>query len=146
LRKGFGLISAIIILLLVSTLMVVVVKVAFISVKHASDTYLQQRAELFMQSVTENALLAIEGYNRKENNNCLTKMHFVDENKKFEANVTVLRYYCYDMSDCPCGSLTKKIKTDKSHGYVLLKIVVEGNETLLGGKKIRLSQVSLQRP
>jgi hypothetical protein len=126
--------------------MAVVVKVAFISVKHTSDTYLQQRAELFMQSVTENALLAIEGYNRKENNNCLANMHFVDENKKFEANVTVLRYYCYDTDDCPCGSLTKKIKTDKSNGYVLLKIVVEGNETLLDGKKIRLSQVTLQRP
>jgi len=145
LKKGFGLISAIIILLLVSTLMVVVVKVAFISVKHTSDSYLQQRAELFMQSAIENSILAIEGYNRKENGNCLENMHFVDENNKFEANVTVLRYYCYDVNDCPCGSLTRKIKTDKSHGYVLLKVVVEGNESLLG-KKIRLSQVTLQRP
>jgi len=146
LRKSFGVISAIIIMLLIASLMVVVVKLSFVSVKHTSDTYLQQRAQLFMQSSIENALMAIEGYERNSSNGCLRHIHFIDENGKFEANITVLRYYCYkNAADCPCGDIKKSIQTDKSHGYVLMKVVVEGNESKIE-KKIRLEKVTLQRP
>ena len=75
-KKAFGLISAIIVLLLIATLMVAVVKFAFISVKHTSDSYLIQRAQLFMQSSIENAIMAIEGYERSSD--CLKKIHFTD--------------------------------------------------------------------
>ena len=146
-KKAFGLISAIIVLLLIATLMVAVVKFAFISVKHTSDSYLIQRAQLFMQSSIENAIMAIEGYKRDNTNKCLENIHFTDENNMFEANITILRYYCYDKSDCPCGDLNKSIKTDKSHGYVLMKVVVESNTSNPRvEKKIRLITTTLQRP
>ncbi len=144
-KKGFGLISALIIMLLIATLMVAVVKFAFISVNHTSDTYLQQRAQLFMQSAIENAVLAIEGYDRKKKGNCLKNIHFVDENGKFEANITVLRYYCYN-GNCGCNdnTLEKPISTPQSHGYVLMKVVVTNKNPDI--KKIRLEKVTLQRP
>ena len=148
-RKGFGLISALIIMLLIATLMVAVVKFAFISVSHTGDTYLQQRAQLFMQSAIENAIMAIEGYDRKDKGNCLKKMHFVDENNKFEANISVLRYYCYN-TNCGCSSndvssgLVKQIDTADSHGYVLMKVIVTNKNSDI--KKIRLEKVTLQRP
>jgi len=147
LKKGFGLISAIIILLLVATLMVVVVKFAFISVKHTSDSYIQQRAELFMQSAVENALLAIEGYDRKANGNCLENITFEDPQGRFVAKINVLKYYCYDLNDCPCANAVN-IQTPKSHGYVLLKVTVESNESneKNSGKKIKLQKITLQRP
>jgi len=146
-KKGFGVISALIIMLLVATLMVVVVKVSFISVKHTSDTYLQQRAQLFMQSAVENTLTAIEGYDRKKNNSCLEHIIFRDEQKRFTANVDILKYYCYDTDDCPCNNAVK-ISTPFSHGFVLLKVTVESNITnpKNGNKKIRLEKVTLQRP
>ena len=125
-----------------------VAKVAFISVKHTSDTYLGERARLFMISATENAILAIEGYERNETNHCLKKMSFIDEDERFEANVTVLRYYCYDMNDCPCeNNLALHIQTDKSHGNVLLKIVVESNlsNPRNNHKYIRVEKTTLQR-
>jgi len=145
LKKGIGVISALIIMLLIATLMVIVTKFSFISVKHVSDTYLQQRGMLFMQSAIENAILAIEGY--KRNNNCLKHITFEDEQNRFIANIDVLRYYCYDLDDCPCDNV-KKISTDKSHGYVLLKVVVESNLSNLrnDNKKIRLEKITLQRP
>ena len=144
-KKAFGLISAIIVLLLIATLMVAVVKFAFISVKHTSDSYLIQRAQLFMQSSIENAIMAIEGYERSSD--CLKNIHFIDENQMFEANITILRYYCYDKNDCPCGDLNKSIKTDKSHGYVLMRVVVESNTSNPRvDKKIRLMTTTLQRP
>jgi hypothetical protein len=148
-KKAFGLISAIIVLLLIATLMVAVVKFAFISVKHTSDSYLIQRAQLFMQSSIENAIMAIEGYKRDNTNKCLREIHFTDENHMFESNITILRYYCYYKSnnDCPCGNLVKKIKTDKSHGYVLMRVVVESNTSNPRvDKKIRLMTTTLQRP
>ncbi len=144
-KKGFGLISALIIMLLIATLMVAVVKFAFISVNHTSDTYLQQRAQLFMQSAIENAIMAIEGYDREKKGNCLKNIHFVDENGKFEANITVLRYYCYN-GNCGCNdsTLEKQISTPQSHGYVLMKVVVANKNSDI--KKIKLEKVTLQRP
>jgi hypothetical protein len=146
-KRAFGVISALIIMLLIATLMVAVVKFAFISVKHTSDSYLIQRAQLFMQSSIENAILAIEGNDRKSNG-CLKNIHFTDENNMFEANITVLRYYCFDENDCNCNSdLINDIQTDKSHGYVLMKIVVESNTSHPRiNKNIRLEKVTLQRP
>ena len=144
-KKAFGLMSAIIILLLISTLLVAVVKFAFVSVKHTSDSYLIQRAQLFMQSSIENAIMAIEGY--KRSSDCLSNIHFIDENNMFEANITILRYHCYDNDDCPCEDLNKSIKTDKSHGYVLMRVVVESNiSNPRVDKKIRLVTTTLQRP
>jgi hypothetical protein len=136
-------------MLLISTLMVAVVKFAFISVNHTSDTYLQQRAQLFMQSSIENAIMAIEGYDRKTNGNCLKNIHFVDENGKFEANITILRYYCYN-GNCGCSSsdvssgLVKTIDTPESDGYVLMDVVVTNRNSDI--KRIRLEKVTLQRP
>jgi len=147
-KRAFGVISALIIMLLIATLMVVVIKFAFISVKHTSDSYLTQRAQLFMQSSMENAILAIEGYDRKSNG-CLRNIHFIDENGMFEANIAVLRYYCFDENDCNCSSsdLINDIQTDKSHGYVLMNRVVERNTSHPRiNKKIRLEKVTLQRP
>jgi len=101
---------------------------------------------LFMQSVIENAILAIEGYDRKKNNNCLKHITFEDEQNRFIAEINILRYYCYDLNDCPCDNI-KKISTYKSHGYVLLKVVVKSTSSPRNNnKKVRLEKITLQRP
>ncbi len=137
-RKGIGLIWAMIILLLVSFMLVFIAKVAFISSKHTQNSYSIQRAELFMQSAIENTLLAIEGYDRK--GKCLKTIHFTDENNRFEANVSILRYYVYNKcpKNCP---ICVPIKTSFSNGYVLLKVSVQSPED-----HIKLSKITLQRP
>jgi hypothetical protein len=148
LRKGIGLIWAIIILLLIATLMSVVTKIAFFSVKHTSDSYMIQRAQLFMQGAIENAILAIEGYERNESKcDFLKTINFVDEDKRFEANITILRYYIYNAdcsSDC---SICKNIKTYFSNGYVLMDVNVSAlTNAKNDNKKILLEKVTLQRP
>ena len=136
-RKGIGLLWALVILILVSTMMVFIAKVAFISQKHTTISYGIQRGELFMQSCIENALLAIQGYDRKKNNDCLENIKFSDEKNRFSCEVKVLRYYCYN--DCVCES-KKIIKTPFSNGYVLLKVIVSSPKD-----NVRLSKVTLQR-
>ena len=146
-RKGIGVITALIILILVAVILSSVIKLSFLNVKHISDSYMGERARIFMQSVIENSIMAIEGYDRKSHNNCLKHLHFTDEDNRFEANVTVLRYYCYDMSDCPNCSVAKKIDTDKSHGNVVLKVVVESNRSNpRNSGYIKLQKITLQRP
>ncbi len=148
-RRGIGLLNALMIMIMIAMILGSVAKISFVTVKHTTDSYLGERARLFMLSATENAILAIEGYDRKSNGNCLTNMSFTDEDSRFEANVTVLRYYCYDLADCACQdpTLMQKIKTDKSHGNVLLKIVVETNlsNNRNANKHIRLIRTTLQR-
>ena len=146
-RKGIGIITALIILILVAVILSAVIKLSFFNVKHISDSYMGERARIFMESAIENSIMAIEGYNRKMHNNCLKHIYFTDEDNRFEANVTVLRYYCYDMSDCPNCSIAEPIATDKSHGNVVLKVVVESNRSNpRNSGYIKLQKITLQRP
>jgi len=147
LKKGIGLLWAIVILLLMASLMTAVSKIAFFSVKHTSDTYMIQRANLFMQSAIENSLLAIEGFDRS-GGKCLKTIHFLDDNKnpRFEANITILRYYIYDTCPSDC-SICVPIQTDFSNGYVLMDVKVASlNNDKNNHKKILLEKVTLQRP
>ena len=137
-RKAIGLIWALIILLLVSFMLVFIAKVSFVSQKHFTMSYGIQRGELFMQSCIENALLAIEGYQRNSTNKCLEDINFSDENGRFTCNVKILRYYCYE--NCPCSNV-KKIQTPFSNGYVLMKVTVSSLQD-----HIKLSKITLQRP
>jgi hypothetical protein len=147
LRKGIGLIWALIVLLLIASLMTAVTKIAFFSVKHTSDSYMIQRAQLFMQSAIENSILAIEGFDRSDGK-CLKNIHFVDEDKRFEANITILRYYIYEDEGCPSDcDICKPIKTDFSNGYVVMDVKVASlNNAKNDNKKILLEKVTLQRP
>jgi len=142
LKKAFSLFWAIGIILIISTLMVAVVKISSIQIKHTSDSYLIQRAQIFMQSAIENAILAIEGY--KRDSDCLQEIEFKDEDRRFKAEISVLRYYCYD--SCKCSN-SKIIDTSKSNGYVLLKVVVYSTDNPKNGdKKVYLEKITLQRP
>ncbi len=138
-KKGIGLIWALIILLLVSFMLVFIAKVAFISQKHIGMSYGVQKGELVMQSCIENAILAIEGYDRQKNNNCLEDINFA-YGKDFNCSVKILRYYCYKNANCPCSN-KKPIQTPFSNGYVLMKVTVTSNKY-----HIKLSKTTLQRP
>ena len=138
-RKGIGLLWALMILILISGMMVLIAKVAFISQKHMTTSYGVQRGELFMQSCVENTLLAIEGYERNSSSKCLEDLNFTDEKNRFSCNVKILRYYCYD-NNCPCDNV-KNIKTSFSNGYVLMKVSVKSDRD-----HIKLSRTTLQRP
>ena len=129
---------ALVILVLISTMLVFIAKVAFVSQKHMTLSYGVQRGELFMQSCIENAIMAIEGYDREKNNDCLEDINFSDEKNRFECNVKILRYYCY--SNCPCDNKVV-IKTPFSDGYVLMKVNVISSKD-----NIKLSKITLQRP
>ena len=98
-----------------------------------------------MQSSIENALLAIEGYDRGTGK-CLKTINFVDEDKRFESNITILRYYIYKTCPSKCN-ICVPIKTDFSNGYVLMDVNVSSIDNAKNNhKKILIHQITLQRP
>ena len=125
--------------------MAAVTKIAFFSVHHTSDSYMIERGELFMQSSIENALLAIEGFDRSKGD-CLKTINFVDEDKRFESNITILRYYIYKTCPSNCN-ICVPIKTDFSNGYVVMDVNVSSIDNAKNNhKKILIHQITLQRP
>jgi len=146
-KRGFGIITALLIVVLVSFLLMVVLKVSSVGVKHMSDTYLKEQAELFMHSSIENAIMAIEGYERNSTSGCLKHIYFKSSDGRFESNISVLRYYCYDMDKCPNCDIAVPIETSKSQGNVVLYTVVQTTDSPRNGvKKLRFSKVTIQKP
>jgi len=139
--------TALLILILVSFLLMLILKASSVGIKHVADSYLKEDAQLFMQSSIENSIMAIEGYERNDSSKCLKHIHFKSSDGRFESNTTILRYYCYDMDKCPNCDIAVQIKTDKSQGNTLMQTVVyTTNSPRNGDKKLRFSKVTLQKP
>jgi len=149
-RKGFGLLQVLLVIILVSTILIIAMKYALVSAKQTSDIYSKQSAELFLNSAVEMTLLAISGYKRDATNGCLSEVNITSPDKRFIADVNITKYYLLSGSaDCGyCGALCEPIKTDDSQGMVMLEVVVETNSThpKNRGKNIRLTRRTLQRP
>jgi len=58
-RRGFGILQALAIMLLLAGLLTIMLKYARIGVRHTAESYLREQTELFLQSSIEQALLEI---------------------------------------------------------------------------------------
>jgi len=151
-RRGFGILQALLVIVMISGLLVVAMKYATVSVKQTADVYVKEASELFMDSAVEMSLLAISGYDRNATvpPSCLNEVHIISPNKRFFADINITKYYLLEGSeDCTyCGGLCEPIKSDDSHGMVMLEVVVKTDpiHPKNKGKDIRLTRRTLQRP
>lgn len=149
-RKGFGLLQALLVIVLISGIMMIAMKYATVSIKQTKDLYIRESAELFMNSAVELSLLAIQGYERNATSGCLHEVNITSSDQRFRADVNISKYYLLEGSeDCGyCGSLCKPIQTEDSHGMVMLEVTVESNATnpKNGKTKVKLYRRTLQRP
>jgi len=152
-RHGFGLLQALLVIVLISGIMMIAMKYAKVSIKQTKDLYIRESAELFMNSAVELSLLAIQGHNRA-NNGCLHEVNITSSDQRFRADVNISKYYVYNGkdnngSDFNCtGSRMQSIQTEDSHGMVMLEVRVESNATnpKNGKTKVKLYRRTLQRP
>jgi len=153
-RKGFGLVQALIIIVLISGIMVIAMKYAQVSIKQTSDLYAKESAELFMDSAVEIALLSISGFDRNTSGRCLERVFITSADQRYKADVNVSTYFLHKNSSdsLTCKALVsqqvQEIDTEDSHGMVMLEIVVETNASHPKNqdKQIRLTRRTLQRP
>lgn len=151
-RSAFGLIQALIIIVIVSGLLVIAMKYANITTKQTTDLYVKERAQLFIDEAVEVTLLAISGFDRS-GGDCLKNLTIRSEDKRFLADINITKYYLYNGADndgsilVSCGRVVS-IDTEDSHGMALLEVVVETNAThpKNRNKVIRLTRRTLQRP
>lgn len=139
-RKAFGILQTLVIMLLVAGLMTMVLKYASIGAKHTQDSYIREQAQLWLESSVEWALFQMQ----KEGGRCwaggdaptLTQNGVV-----YTSSVQVEKYYLYNET---CSLVdTTAIFTAKSQYYVMLR--VEVNATLDAEPHIRLLRRTLQR-
>jgi len=153
-RKGFGLLQVLLVIILVSTILIIAMKYALVSAKQTSDIYSKQGAELFLNSAVEITLLAISGYKRDNTNGCLREVNITSPDNRFIADVNITDYYLLkDSNDsilCKLGSgyRVHDIQTQDSQGMVMLEVVVKTNPNnpRNRGKNIILTRRTLQRP
>ena len=157
-RKGFGIIHVILIIVIVSGMLALALRYAKITVRHTSDSYLREEAELFMRSSVELALYSISGYDRKAHSNCLAELtiNSPKENNisRFIADINITDYYLFGGSDdyviCDGNSSGKydvhPIDTEESHGLVMLEITVRANPNHPKNKnRVRIVRRTLQK-
>ncbi len=153
-RRGFGLLQALLVIVLVSGILVIAMKYATVSVKQTSDIYVKEAGELFMDSAVEMSLLAISGYERNAISHCLDEVTVISSDKRFKADVNITNYFLLkdsnDSTFCKggLGYSVHDIQSDDSHGMVMLEVVVQTDPThpKNQGKDIRLTRRTLQRP
>ncbi|MGD9971338.1 MAG: hypothetical protein AB7S65_12925 [Sulfuricurvum sp.] len=142
-RRAFGLLQVLMILLFIGGLVTVTMKYVSIGPKHYADSFTREQAELFLQSATEAAILQIQAYDRS-GGNCYPGGTIISSDGRFEATVTINRYYLADGSTC-ANAPYEAIQTGESHGMVDMTMTVTSQMGKVG-HPVQLSRRSLQRP
>ena len=142
-RKGFGLITAIIIMVTVSVLMTLMISLSASSVKQTSDLYLREQAELLARSAVEYGLLAISGHDNSVD--CIENVNITYLNT-YEANLTM--YYIYQGAAVPCANvLESNITTSESNLTTMIDVRVAVIQSVAGNTEpIVIHRRTIQKP
>ena len=150
-RKGFGLIYALFVIVLVAGVISLALRYAKSSIIKTTNIYEKESAELFLNSAVELSLLAISGYKRNSTNGCLKDINITSNDKRFIAKVHIKWYYLTSGSNdalyCSDDNLTHSISTEESHGMAMLEIEIDSNDTNPKNSiPLRIIKRTLQRP
>ncbi len=147
-RRGFGLITAIVILITVATLMTLMISLSSSAVKSTTDLYLKEQAEILARSATEYALLAISGHDNSVN--CVENINITyptsPPNNTHDINVTI--QYIGNAIPLTCNNiLVNNIDTNDSNLTVIIDTVVsvnQANTRII--QPIRFHRRTIQKP
>lgn len=148
-RKGFTLITAVLFIILVSTIALLALMLSSFSTKQTSDLYLHEQAELLLQSGTEFALLAISGHDIATTGNCINTINAQYPQAGAGALFNIDMNISYIGSGLPggCNILSNTIVTPESNVTAIIDTIVEttpGNN--VSTEPIRLHRRTIQKP
>ena len=147
-RRGFGLITAIIIMVAVALLMSLMLTLTHASLKATTDVYLKEQAELLARSATEYTMLAISGHDNT--NSCIEHVNINYPNAAtptHEANVSVY-YFFSNGAPANCNTvLDNTIVTKESNMTALIDVWVSVDMNNTGiTEPIVIHRRTLQKP
>ena len=145
-RRGFTLITAILLILLISTIAMLSLSLSSLTTKQTSDIYLREQAELLLQSATEYALLAISGRDIATNG-CINTINAqypqAGANALFDINIS-LSYLGNGLPNT-CNRLDNNVSNLDSNVTVMIDTVVTSANSV-STEPIRLHRRTLQKP
>ena len=143
-RRGFGLITAIVIMMTVAVLMSLMIGLSSSTVKQTSNLFIKEQARLYLRSATEFALLAISGHDNSVS--CVEDVNITFDNNSYHASVDI--WYMGRGISASCSKIVDNtIQTDDSNYTVIMDVIVEANQTKLGlSEPIKLYRRTLQKP
>ncbi len=145
-RKGFSLLTAIIIILLIATLSTLALSLSAFSTKQSSDLYLREQAELLLQSANEYALLALSAHEINATNGCINFINasFPDNTTPmFDINMSIHYIGMNLPSSCQRFS-SNDISTIDSNITVIIDTIVQDHN--VSTEPIRLHRRTIQKP
>lgn len=145
-RKGFGIITAIIIMMSIATLMSLMIGLSTSSVTSTSKLFLKEQAELLLKSSMEYTLLAISGHDNS--NSCVEtiKINYPNNTNPTHIVDIDIRYLTtFDRALCTHENITN-IKTPQSDFTAIIDITVTVPITTGISETIRLHRRTIQKP
>ncbi len=144
-RKGFGLITAIVIMMTIALLMSMSIGLSTVTTKQTSDLFIKEQAKLLLRSATEYALLAISGHDNKVN--CIKNITInypSSTNPQYVANINI--WYIANNAPTTCPLLKNSISTNESNLTTILDVTVEAKSNLGISEPIRIYKRTIQKP
>ena len=137
-RRGFGIITAIILLVLIATIAIMILSLTITSSKKATDDYLRIQAEMLARSATEFAVMRVQGFPRS-GGNCLENLDI--NAAPFDINVTI-NY----LGTLPgCNNVFDTVADPDLNGMLVLDVVVSTQDGVTP-EPIRIHKRTLQKP
>ena len=103
-KKGFGILTAIIFLVVIGTIGTLALSISTSTTKQTSDIFLREQAELLAQSANEYAMLAYTGHDRTSN--CLQEIVAYYPNDQASAFFKITMKFKYFLEDDTSKSYT----------------------------------------
>ncbi|MDD2652470.1 MAG: hypothetical protein PHX44_05425 [Sulfurimonas sp.] len=134
-RSGFAMITAIIVIVIISTIMALSLSLTTETTKRTVDLYLYEQAALHAKSGAELALLSIA------QNGCPNTFNTTLDT--FDVNVTMQYIFTSDVGGCT--EYINNIQTQEQNGSVLMDVTVSLNDTSLSTEPIRYFRRTIQK-
>ena len=135
-KKGFSLLVAIFVIMLLSIVATYIFYSSNIIAKEGSLQYQKEQAAIYARSYTEYAILAISGNNR-DSGNCLTKINAtignpdIGQGYKIEVIIKYIGNYRY-VKNCKSDSIVATLNdiTDDDALFAIIDVYVRYRDTL----------------
>lgn len=147
-RRGFSLVTAIVILITVATLMTLMMTLSSTTTKSTMDIFLKEQAEILARSSTEYALLAISGHETNSTTGCLENIfiHYPNSTTPtHEINISIA-YIGSSIPNCT-NVLENNIETNESNMTAIIDTIVSVDMNNTGATEpIRIHRRTIQKP
>lgn len=139
-RRGFSLLTAIFVMVLIGTLMTLALSMGTMTVKQTGDLYLKEQSRLLARSATEYAIFRISGNNF--DSGCYTGESYTIDG--IDINTTI-RYIGNGFPSSCVLPGANAIQTVDSNGTAIIDVIVSYADPSTA-EKIRFHRRTIQKP